>query len=616
METFNYAQNTATPMMAHEWWDLAHAKFPRTLKSMFRLLRVTYHTSSDIGALVNIKASYVITAIRYQATKSGSEVEKNAATKWRTLLERTLRVYEHEKAMLVDFEVFGNAFVMVAVPWLRYFTCKNCSGTFNDTRVDATSGFSIGANADYFTGVCPLCKKRGRFEYEDKLMRTADKMKLIRVPPEDITIEYNPLTDEREYTYTLPQGYAKKLQDGKNWFLLKTTPKLFLQAAVRQKPVILNRRMLYHMINTGAAQHNAAWGFPPMIHVLRDTWLQQTIKKAQEQIATDHILPWTIVSPAANVGVPAPAMGIDLGQMKTKIEQMVEEWRKDPNRIHVMPTPVTVENLRGDAANLNVSNDISLLRQSIAAAFGLPSEVLYGSVSWSGANVSLRISENQLLRQHEQLERFLAEFLIPTIKSISQMPDIDIGHLPFKMADDVQMKQLIVDLHNNKLLSAQTALSALGFDYNVEKDRIDKELDDMLDLQARMSASEAESQAAAQVIQAKYQVLAQQAAMDNMTPEMQQQMMMQQQPEQMDPQMKQGMAKMAANIMFAPPQLKLQGLAAHRGNFLRRFSLPGQILLNDKLHPQVKAEALKPPRRTDMRPLPDQRPPRRDASPI
>jgi hypothetical protein len=141
---------------------------------------------------------------------------------------------------------------------------------------------------------------------------------------------------------------------------------------------------------------------------------------------------------------------------------------------------------------------------------GVPIEFVFGGLSWSGSSVSLRTLENHFLMYRRLLLRFV-NWVKNRLRLYLNLPDVTIGFTEFKMADDIQRKQMVIQLNAANKISDHTLLTELGFDYDEEQKAIQKETEDRNRIQALMMKTQTQAQGEAQIEQAKYQARSQQA---------------------------------------------------------------------------------------------------------
>jgi hypothetical protein len=485
----------------HQFFDPSTSYIPHSVKELFRWCQFLYMTHSEIAPVINKKCAYVITRLIYD---SDSDANTDA---WRDVLERNMKIREMEYKLLLDFEVYGNAFVSIHYPFERYLTCRSCQKSSPARNLTWTY------KDHKFWSRCPACKHEGIFDPKDRKIRNRRRIRLIRWNPKFINIRYNPFTDDSVYIYRIPTWLRKKLTtSGENHSLVEGTPLVILEAVRQNRDVELDRDNVYHFKNASISLEDDAFGMPPMLAVFKDAWLFQTYRRAQEQIALEHILPLTLLSPTGGGSGTSPHMSMDLGDWADKMQLIFKKWRRDPNGLFTIPFAATIENVRGDAQALNVHNDMTQIRQQITGGLDVPQEFIYGGLNWSGSSISLRVLENLFISRKEQLDDFLG-WVVERVQRFCRLPNMYARHRDFKMADDAQQKQIALSLRQTNTISDQSTVEELGFDYERELKRRNKEEGERLAVMERSQLRQAELQGKVMVAQAEAQANAEAAAM-------------------------------------------------------------------------------------------------------
>ena len=81
----------------------------------------------------------------------------------------------------------------------------------------------------------------------------------------------------------------------------------------------------------------SAMGVP----VIKIAYYLQVLRKGQEAIALDHVVPLRILFPQSNADT-SPYVSVDLSTWRKKVEYEIRMWRQDPNRVSIMPVPVGI----------------------------------------------------------------------------------------------------------------------------------------------------------------------------------------------------------------------------------------------------------------------------------
>lgn len=601
------------------FFDPSSAFLPPSFKELFRWCSYLWHTNSTVAPIIKKKASYAITKLVYDSTNHV------AVAGWTELLEKNLRLQEMEYQLLLDFEVYGNSFCSFYYPFDRYLKCPHCE------KETLAKTIPWVYKEHHFEAQCPDCERKTEMKPRDHYVKNRARVKLIRWYPKYMDIDYNPFSDHSVYVYRIPSHVRKRLSNskhGKNKDFVSETPLSVLRAVKEKSNLRLHSDNIYHMKAEGISHEDPAFGTPPILPVFKDVWLHQTYRKAQESIALDHVLPLTLLSPASSSGGVSPHASIDLASWSSKMQNIVRKWRRDQNGIFTVPFPAQVENIRGDAQALNVHNDMTQIKQDIAGGLDVPADFLFGGMNYSGSSISLRILENLFIQRKNQLDRLVSEFVVPKMRSYSNLPEVDIHHRDFKMADDAQQKQIALGLRQTNTISDRTTIEELGFEFETEKLRRDREEKERLDNMERQQLRQAEIQGQVLVLNARYQSQA----------EAEQQRVAERESQasqaegftgvRADPNAQGAGAQGGQPQPEAQPGADATGdpvlLDAMADNFLKSqdpLSQQQQLMQIERSNPQFAA-AIKSRMKLiskqvqDNQPLPDQKPPRRSSSPV
>jgi hypothetical protein len=490
-------QRLGLDVYPNPYFDPSSWYTPPTVKEMFRWCLYLYLTNSTIGPVVRKKASYVVTDLIYEAV--------DPATKevYQDILEKVLKIRRFEILMLLDYEVYGNAFASILFPFDRYLICPRCNNE------NLMKGMEWSYDGKRFQGRCKKCNSFSIMESKDVYVRNRKRIRMQRWNPMYIEPRRGP-TGKTEYVLRLPKWLRQRIMDTKiNRIYVEDTPKVFLEAVRDDKNVLLDSENIFHMKYDSISMEDDTLGIPPILNVMKDVWLLQTYKKGQESIALDHILPLTLLSPMPAQGGMSPHMDTDLGSWRSRMSQIISQWRRDPNAMFPVPFPVNVSQIRGDAAALSLYHDIDLTRQGIAGGMDVPADFIYGNITYSGGNVNMRVLENQLIAKISSCEDMLNEWAVPKIRAFYRLGACTVKHAKFKMADDVQQKQIALNLRQSNTISDKTVLDQLDFDYDKEQKQKRVEAEERLSEMRRTQIAQAEIEAQVSIIRAKAQAQAQ-----------------------------------------------------------------------------------------------------------
>lgn len=587
----------------HQFFSPSNWTMPKTIKEMYRWCRYLFFTNATIGPIIRKKAAYVITDLVYSTTNN------NIKNIWKELLEKHLRIKEFEYKMLLDLEVYGVAYMSVVYPFERYLVCPHCK---HENLLRDVPRWSY--NGSNFVGTCKNCSAQTSMEVKDKPIKNRTRIKLQRWFPQQIKVNKNPITGTVKYTLVIPQWLKKRIKDPKvNKIYVEDTPKEFLEAIKRDMDIELDPDNVYSLKNESISHDDDSFPMPQLLNVMKDAWLHQTYRRSQEAIALDHILPMTMLSPSPTAGGISPHMNTDLRQWQNKIKNYISRWRRDQNSIFTVPFPMQSTQIRGDAQALNVHNDVNQIRQGIAGGLDVPQDFLYGGLTWSGGNVTLRVLENLLIGKLSQINSFLEDWLIPRLSRYCSIRRIDIHHTDFKMADDVQQKQIALGLRQTNTISDQTTIEELGFDYSKEQKRRAEESQKRITEMEVQQIAQAEVQARVAMINARSQIEIQRLQIKfqnemNPSPEQQAQDAAEQNQQQMDS-AQQNQSVYGPELLSAMANHFLKTTPAHEQAHTLNLLKQTDPILARAIEDRTKM--IGDQGKDVMKPLPEQKPPTR-----
>jgi hypothetical protein len=491
---------------------IAIRDIPTNLKHIFRLTRFYYNQDALLGAIVDKMAEYPITQIIVNSS-TNDELTPTARDKWEYLLNVVLNIRQVLIDINVDKYVYGNSFHYLYYPFVRYCKCQHCNertviGNLKTIRAIAADG-KTSANDDFtfvVEGNCPKCKKDGRFSIEDKKSEARAGMHIVRLNPLSMELEFNPSSGHRRWYWDPPKRIKQAFEAGDRTIIDYTEMKV-LAAAFRGQKLLVNRDRLW--VSQAPQQPGLweGWGIPPIFRVLEDVYYYKILRRANEALAQEHVVPLRIISPAGT-GDVSPQRTMNLTDWRNRMRDELYSWKRDPNHLLLSPIPLNVEQIGGQARVMMVASEMEAAARVIAAGIGCPVEMIWGGLNWSGASVSLRVLENHFINDRENSERFLG-FIIPKIAAYFRLPRVNTKLSEFKMADDVQQQATAVNLMMQGFLSRESVVGEMGYDPTEEFQNMANEHERLNSITMKDNVAASHMNIVIQALEAKASVLLQ-----------------------------------------------------------------------------------------------------------
>lgn len=487
---------------ANPFFDQAGTYLPSNIKQLFTFCRFYYMTHGTVNAITGTLSEYPVTDIILQ------HKEKAVVDKWQEQLHGVYQYPIFQQETNLDFFTYGIAFVSIAFPFKKKLVCASCNA--HVTAVDHLTHWKYLNHLFYLS--CPKCGQVGYVKsvYDDYACGSYKQINLVRWNPEYISIFYNEATGDTSYTYEVPGTMVEHITLGRK-DLIATTPSAFLEAIKERRPLVFDTSMVFVLRRPSVSSVMRGWGMPLIMPVLKDVYYVQIMKKAQESVLLTHLVPQVFLfpQPASNSGDPFTTTS--LLEWRDHIRRELARQRIDPSYYGILPFPlghqtVGVENGR----SLLLMPEIEKMTEQVIIGMGFTPDLMFGAGSYAGNNVSMRILENKFLNVVLQQKRLL-EWVIARTGHRLGWDTPRATFKPFRMADDLQRQAYLLNLAQLNKISDSTLLGYADIKFENELELLNAETARRSELVANQQIQQAEAMGAAQLVAAKYQAQAQTA---------------------------------------------------------------------------------------------------------
>ncbi len=399
---------------------------------------------------------------------------------------------------------YGNCLTSLSFPFKKYLTCAGCQRQMEASRIRPHWVFT---NYEFRLS-CPHCGSLGTARSKDIYFKNESGIRMMRWSPEDVEVSYSDLTGEHTYFYNIPPGIRNDIIVGKK-DAIEQVPEIFIQALRQQKGVVFSKDLFFHLRRPTLADQDRGWGIPLLLPCLKDTFYLQIMKKAQEAILLEHIVPLRILFPQAGSGSSDPYTSINLVDWRDHVATEIARWRMDQNYIPILPLPVGNQTIGGDGRALLMVQEMQAMSEQLINGMQVPLEFIKGGMSYAGTNVSMRMLENQFITYLSRHAR-MARWTMRLVADYLDWPLADIRFKPFKMADDIQRKAFLFQLNQAGKTSDTTLLADSDLDQEQENQIMERETQSRIQATKQQQLAMAEIQGEQQVIMMKMQAKAQQ----------------------------------------------------------------------------------------------------------
>jgi hypothetical protein len=445
------------------FYNLLHLQRPKTLNEIFKWAIVLNESSGLLDRITDTMSRYPITPV---VVDNDIGEDKNY---WSKLLNDELCIQDELVKNGKDYYTFGNAIVSIVPPFKRYLACPDCNTYKAHCITDEDRKFEWQFRDYKFLAKCSNknCKFQGVMKVKDELLEGDEFIKNIRIqrwPVQFIKVRDLGIAGKKKIYYRIEDKYSKPIMKGDK-FVVANVPETFILACKQNpiNPVIeLPAELTFHYQHEGITEPEwEGLSKPFFFSAWNDLFMSFILRKAQECIASDHFLPNRFIFPTSSSGTD-PLSKIDGAAWMGIVATQLKRQQNDPNEIGVVPFPVGYQALGGQGKAMSLREEIELQDRRILTQLGIPPELIYGGMTWSGSNISLRMLENLFLyyiNKQNTFIRFLVRYLA---RMTNKQAPSSVKLKPFKMADDIQQIQMLSNLGAQGRISESTALAQVG----------------------------------------------------------------------------------------------------------------------------------------------------------
>ena len=485
-----YSQNTAygaVTGVSEDGWthrlnpfcDIASTYIPKDLLTIFEWCEFLALTMVPFKAVSDRVARYFLTEV---VVEGGSDNERE---KYEDLINSKLHLLRQLGEIGDDFLVYGNSFVSVYFPFERILTCPECHTGYHVDAID----YKFNKQNGDFTGICPKCKKDVTYIRSDYRSRDVDRVKLIRWNPKRMQLRVHPVSGHTEYYMKLDTRDVDKILSGDKFYLNETPwgiVKACLGADAAANGYLFKFRddAIFHLKSgTLSGLNIRGWGIPPLLPNFKLAYYIQLLRRYDEAIAMDFIVPFRVVYPQYNASDGSDALTtMSMGNFNAAMHNMVKHHREDPMDVQIAPIPIGYQMLGGEARQLSPKDNIAESMNELLSSLGYPQELFAGTLSLQAAPVALRLFEKEwgvLVDGYNDI----IEYILRRCSHYFNWGDVT-GHLrSVTLADDLEVKGLQLQAAAGMDISKQTAYRNFGIDYLEEQKRLVQEQQEVQKLQ-------------------------------------------------------------------------------------------------------------------------------------
>lgn len=458
--------------------------YPNNIVDVFRLCEYMWLNSGDFKMALQRVVRYFLTKIEF-----GGDISDKEKRRYREFFYDQLKIDNVLGMVGDDFICYGNSFTSIYLPFNRLLICEKCKLTRN---IDSVDKVNFELKTATFNLYCPRCGKETKHDRKDLRSLDESRIKFIRWNVHELNMTHHFMSGTTEIFWQISPKEKEDARKAQMLFL-RRTPWEVIEAIKDNNLLKFHDDVVYHMKEeTIAGVQNRGWGIPRMLALFKDIYYVQLLKRYNEAIALDYIVPFRLITPAQS-GKTDPLMQYDLNQWSNKITGLISEHRKDPAGWHTVPFPVNYQALGAEGLQLS---PVQLIKQGnidLMNATGIPSDLFQGTLNLKTAPTALRLFQATWPQLVTQFNGWL-QWTMDKVSETFGWEPATASLQPSRFADDLDRKGLLMQLAAGQQISKQTAFSSIGLDPREEQRRMLEETKQQMEEQREFEENEMQKQ--------------------------------------------------------------------------------------------------------------------------
>ena len=446
----SHAEHVPSPFL-----DYASLYLPTNLNEAFEIAELMYYSNRTFAQAIEYVVSYF----------TGTDVEIRAqdedkSNQYKKFLLEKLKIKQVLFDIGRDVKVYGNSCISVLAPFKRFLVCSECGSSRPIKSVDYKFTLNHG-----FSFKCGNCGKHCQvLNPDDRPTLEENEIFIKRWSIKNIRIVGHQYGGRPEYFYEVPPQDLQQIQSGNKNFL-ESAPWGLVQSVRSGTLFKFSDNMVHHFsIGNLSDIKMGEWGLPPVIAGFRDAYLAQILKRNNESIALDHMLPIRLVTPAS-IGAGGDFMkSVNIGSFGQQVMRSIERARKDPTGWQWMPTPVNYQLLGGEGKQFVVPQLLDQAQSDFLNGIGIPVEMYRKNLSAQTAPFAARLFEAGEAHFLHGLQGVLS-WIVDRISAILNWLPCEVILTRPTHADDIERRMLMLQLMMQGIAAEQDVMTLFGLDW-------------------------------------------------------------------------------------------------------------------------------------------------------
>lgn len=373
-----------------------------------------------------------------------------------------------------EWSCYGNCFLRLHLPFDRVLI-DHRNGKYKEYAI---SMFGSDVKYDYksmkydvpdpTTMDKPKEKRvRIKLDFVDRPSRDKDRVKLRKIDPRQIVLQHSFLSGKTQVLYRFEPEFVTLIRNSV-MYQVNETPMSMLKAIALEQDFLFNEGQVFHFrAPTITGVSNFGWGMPETIANYRHIHQLQVLRKIDEVVGLDYMLPFRLFSPVASTQANDPMNYMLLSRWGNEIKEIIKRRRTDPFAMHALPFPVTYQEFGAQGKSLAPKELVEYHNNALLDAMGYPAELFKGSLMVQQVPTTMRLFENSFHFIHQGFDNILKWVTKRVLDYIGQ-PQIGVSLQLPRIADNLEKQNAYMQLAAGAEIPRSIAYAPFGIKDPVE----------------------------------------------------------------------------------------------------------------------------------------------------
>jgi len=373
-----------------------------------------------------------------------------------------------------EWACYGNAFLRLHLPFDRVLV-DHRDGKYKEYALPM---FGADVKYDYkamkydvpdpTTFDRPKDKRaRVKLDFIDRPSRDKSRIRLRKIDPRQIVLQHSFMSGKQQMIYRFEPEWVTMIKNS-IMHQVNETPMSMLKAIALEQDFLFNEGQVFHFkAPTISGVSNYGWGLPETIANFRHIHQLQVLRKIDEAVGLDYMLPFRMFHPVASSQASDPMNYMLLNRWGAEIKNVINKRRTDPFAMHALPFPVTYQEFGAQGKSLAPKELVEYHNNVLLDSMGYPAELFKGSLQVQQIPTAVRLFENSFHFIHQGFARIVKWAAVRICDYIGQQRLEASLQLP-RLADDLERQRVYMQLAAGAEIPRSIAYGPFGIKDPVE----------------------------------------------------------------------------------------------------------------------------------------------------